>query len=341
MGRYTGPRERLSRRAGVDLELKGERRAARKGGLERRPYPPGEHGRRSGRRPSTYSLQLHAKQAAKRYYGVRERQFRRYVREAQRTVDALTGDRLLQLLELRLDNTLVRLGFAATRAQARQFVVHGHVEVNGRRCDIPSRRLRDGRRGRDPAPAAPCRAARPAPPETDRPRAGLAAGGPGVARGPRGARAAPRRDPGARGRAADRRVLQPRLRGAPMLEPMPFALHATSADPTHAELAALARAAPSGPWTRSRSTSPWSGSRRRCPSRPRPTRSSELAALSALMRTDPWPRAADAPGPWGAAPAQRAGGRARAPARAERAVAEVAGAPGDPARRGEQRARTT
>lgn len=142
MGRYTGPRERLSRRAGVDLELKGERRAARKGGLERRPYAPGEHGRRSGRRPSTYSLQLQAKQAAKRFYGVREQQFRRYVREAQGTVDALTGDRLLQLLELRLDNVIVRLGFAATRAQARQFVVHGHVEVNGRRCDIPSRQQR-------------------------------------------------------------------------------------------------------------------------------------------------------------------------------------------------------
>ena len=141
MGRYTGPRERLSRRAGVDLELKGERRWARKGGLERRPHPPGEHGRISGRRPSTYSRQLRATQAAKQYYGVRERQFRRYVREAQRTLDALTGDRLLQLLELRLDNTLVRLGFASTRAQARQFVVHGHVEVNGRRCDIPSRRL--------------------------------------------------------------------------------------------------------------------------------------------------------------------------------------------------------
>ena len=142
MGRETGPRERLSRRAGVDLELKGERRAARKGALERRPYAPGDHGRRSGRRPSTYSLQLLAKQAAKRYYGVRERQFRRYVSEAQGTVDALTGDRLLQLLELRLDNVVVRLGFASTRAQARQFAVHGHVEVNGRRCDIPSRRLR-------------------------------------------------------------------------------------------------------------------------------------------------------------------------------------------------------
>jgi small subunit ribosomal protein S4 len=144
MGRYTGPTERLSRRAGVELELKGERRMARKSGLDRRAHPPGEHGHRSGRRPSTYGLQLAAKQAAKRYYGVRERQFRRYVREAQRNTGALTGERLLQLLELRLDNVLTRLGFAATRAQARQFVVHGHVEVNGRRVDIPSFRLSAG-----------------------------------------------------------------------------------------------------------------------------------------------------------------------------------------------------
>ena len=141
MGRYTGPVERLSRRAGVELELKGERRANRKSGLERRGYAPGEHGRSSGRRRSTYGQQLLAKQTAKRFYGVRERQFRGYVREAQRAHDMLTGDRLLQLLELRLDNVVCRLGFAATRAQARQFVTHGHAEVNGRRCDIPSRRI--------------------------------------------------------------------------------------------------------------------------------------------------------------------------------------------------------
>jgi small subunit ribosomal protein S4 len=144
VGRHTGPRERLSRRAGVELELKGERRAARKSGLERRAQPPGDHGRTSGRRRSTYGIQLNAKQAAKRYYGVRERQFRRHFEEARRNVAVSTGERLLQLLELRLDNVLVRLGFAATRAQARQFVVHGHVEVNGRRCDIPSRRVGAG-----------------------------------------------------------------------------------------------------------------------------------------------------------------------------------------------------
>jgi small subunit ribosomal protein S4 len=144
VGRHTGPTERLSRRAGVELELKGERRMARKSGLDRRGQPPGEHGHRSGRRPSTYGLQLAAKQAAKRYYGVRERQFRRYVREAQRASDTPPGERLLQLLELRLDNVLTRLGFASTRAQARQFVVHGHVEVNGQRCDIPSRLVTAG-----------------------------------------------------------------------------------------------------------------------------------------------------------------------------------------------------
>ena len=144
MGRYTGPTERLSRRAGVELELKGERRMARKSGLDRRAHPPGDHGARSGRRRSTYALQLAAKQAVKRYYGVRERQFRRYVSEAQRATDTRTGERLLQLLELRLDNVLTRLGFAATRAQARQFVVHGHVDVNGWRCDIPSRLVSEG-----------------------------------------------------------------------------------------------------------------------------------------------------------------------------------------------------
>ena len=144
MGRYTGPRERLSRRAGVDLELKGERRAARKGGAGPPPQPPGPA--RAALRPAAVHLLAPAERqaAAKRYYGVREGQFRRYVEQAQRTVGVLTGDRLLQLLELRLDNMLVRLGFATTRAQARQFVVHGHVDVNGRRCDIPSRRLREG-----------------------------------------------------------------------------------------------------------------------------------------------------------------------------------------------------
>jgi small subunit ribosomal protein S4 len=144
MGRYTGPRERLSRRAGIDLELKGERRMAGKGAVERRGTPPGQHGTGFRRRPSTYGIQLQAKQNAKHYYGIRERQFRNYMKEAQRGGEGVTGERLLQLLELRLDNVLHRLGFAATRAQARQFVTHRHVDVNGRRCNIPSRRLAPG-----------------------------------------------------------------------------------------------------------------------------------------------------------------------------------------------------
>jgi small subunit ribosomal protein S4 len=145
MGRYTGPTERLSRREGVDLELKGLRRLAGKSALERRgPVPPGQHGGgRRRRQPSTFALQLRAKQVLKRMYGVRERQFRRYVREAQSARER-TGDRLLEILERRLDNVIYRLGFATTRAQARQFVNHGHVFVDGRRVTIPSYRVKPG-----------------------------------------------------------------------------------------------------------------------------------------------------------------------------------------------------
>jgi small subunit ribosomal protein S4 len=139
MGRYTGPTEKLSRREGVELELKGARRLARKGGLERRgDAPPGQHGHGRRRRQSVYGLQLREKQRAKRYYGVRERQFRRYLREAHKGIEGRLGERLMVLLERRLDNVLYRLGFATTRAQARQFVNHGHVLVNGRRVDIAS-----------------------------------------------------------------------------------------------------------------------------------------------------------------------------------------------------------
>ena len=144
MGRHTGPVERLSRREGIELELKGLRRLAGKSGLERRgPLPPGEHGSRRRRRPSTFALQLRAKQVLKRMYGVRERQFRRYVREAQASRDR-TGDRIVEALERRLDNVIYRLGFATTRAQARQFVSHGHVFVDGRRVTIPSYRVKPG-----------------------------------------------------------------------------------------------------------------------------------------------------------------------------------------------------
>jgi small subunit ribosomal protein S4 len=145
MGRYTGPVERLSRREGVDLELKGARRFNGKSALERRgAVPPGQHGMRRSGRASVYAAQLREKQRAKRYYGLREKQFRRAYKEAARSTDSVTGERLLQLLELRLDNVLYRMGFASTRAQARQFVGHQHVLVNGERCDIASRRLKPG-----------------------------------------------------------------------------------------------------------------------------------------------------------------------------------------------------
>jgi small subunit ribosomal protein S4 len=145
MGRYTGPVERLSRREGVELFLKGERALNGKSALERRgPAPPGQHGERRGRRASIYGQQLREKQRAKRYYGVRERQFRRYVNAASRKREGRMGEELLAQLETRLDNVVYRLGFASTRAQARQFVSHGHVLVDGRRVTIPSYGLRAG-----------------------------------------------------------------------------------------------------------------------------------------------------------------------------------------------------
>jgi small subunit ribosomal protein S4 len=145
MGRHTGPVERLSRREGVELFLKGERALNGKSALERRgPTPPGQHGNARRRRPSVYSDQLRQKQRLKRYYGVRERQLRRYVRDAARRREGRMGDHLLTLLERRLDNVVYRLGFATTRAQARQFVTHGHVLVDGRKVDIPSYTLRPG-----------------------------------------------------------------------------------------------------------------------------------------------------------------------------------------------------
>jgi small subunit ribosomal protein S4 len=145
MGRYTGPVERLSRREGVELFLKGERALNGKSALERRgPAPPGQHGERRGRRASIYGQQLREKQRAKRYYGVRERQFRRYVNAASRKREGRMGEELLAQLETRLDNVVYRLGLASTRAQARQFVSHGHVLVDGRRVTIPSYGLRAG-----------------------------------------------------------------------------------------------------------------------------------------------------------------------------------------------------
>jgi small subunit ribosomal protein S4 len=141
MARYTGPVCKICRREGEKLFLKGQRCFSPKCPFERdRGYPPGEHGRMSRfrrRRTSDYLRQLREKQKARRIYGVLERQFRRYFREAERRT-GLTGENLLILLESRLDNVVYRLGFADSRAQARQLVQHGHFVVNGRRTNIPS-----------------------------------------------------------------------------------------------------------------------------------------------------------------------------------------------------------
>lgn len=141
MARYTGPVCKLCRREGEKLFLKGERCLSPKCPFEcQRNYPPGEHGRLARfrrRRPSDYALQLREKQKARRIYGVLERQFRRYFREAERR-PGLTGENLLVMLESRLDNVIYRLGFADSRAQARQLVQHGHFVVNGRRTNISS-----------------------------------------------------------------------------------------------------------------------------------------------------------------------------------------------------------
>ena len=135
-----GKKCRACRREGMKLFLKGERCLTEKCSVERRSYPPGEHGR--GRiKQSEYLLQLREKQKARRYYGILEKQFRGYYEKASRR-SGITGEELLRMLELRLDNVVYRLGFAASRAQARQLIRHGHFHVNGRRVNIPSYQLR-------------------------------------------------------------------------------------------------------------------------------------------------------------------------------------------------------
>lgn len=134
MARYTGPQVKLSRREGVALTDKCAKY------LDRRNYPPGEHGR--GRiRQSEYLLQLREKQKTRRFYGVLEKQFRRYYEKASRQ-PGITGENLLRMLEMRLDNVVFRLGFAATRRQSRQLVSHGHFRVNGKKVNIPSYQVR-------------------------------------------------------------------------------------------------------------------------------------------------------------------------------------------------------
>jgi len=144
MARYRGPREKLERRLGVDLGLKGERRLAGKSALEKRPYPPGQHGQRRAK-ISEYGMQLREKQKAKFMYGVAEKQFRNLFREAARR-EGNTGEVLIQMLEQRLDNVVYRMGFATTRAFARQLVNHGHILVDGKRVNIPSYRVKPGQK---------------------------------------------------------------------------------------------------------------------------------------------------------------------------------------------------
>jgi small subunit ribosomal protein S4 len=136
MARYTGPMTKKSRRLGVDLKGNDKN-------FEKRPYPPGEHGR--GRiKESEYLLQLREKQKARYYYGVLEKQFRRYYEEANRKKEGLTGENLLILLEMRLDNVLYRAGWGRTRAESRQLVSHKHVLVNNRATNVPSFRVKPG-----------------------------------------------------------------------------------------------------------------------------------------------------------------------------------------------------
>jgi small subunit ribosomal protein S4 len=143
MARYTGPVCRLCRREKMKLFLKGPKCDSMKCPIENRPYPPGEHGRDRMRQGSEYLTQLREKQKARRIYGVLEKQFRTLYEEATRQ-SGITGENLLRMLELRIDNVAFRAGWGSSRAQARQLVRHGHVLVNGRRVTIPSYRVRKG-----------------------------------------------------------------------------------------------------------------------------------------------------------------------------------------------------
>src|SRR5437868_14175693 len=136
MARRIDPVCKLCRREGIKLYLKGSRCDSPKCAIERRNIPPGMHGYRRGK-PSEYGIRLREKQKLKRFYGVLENQFRRYYNLATRSVGN-TGEQLLSILERRLDNVIHRLGFASSRASARQMVAHGHVLLNGRKCDVPS-----------------------------------------------------------------------------------------------------------------------------------------------------------------------------------------------------------
>jgi small subunit ribosomal protein S4 len=143
LARYTGPRCKLCRREGVKLLLKGQRCFSNKCAIERRPTPPGMHSRGRRRRQTPYGNQLREKQRIRRSYGMLERQFFNFYKKAERA-KGITGHNLLIMLDTRLDSVLLRAGFVATRAQARQYVRHGHVAVNGRKVNIPSALVQAG-----------------------------------------------------------------------------------------------------------------------------------------------------------------------------------------------------
>jgi small subunit ribosomal protein S4 len=144
MSRYRGPVSRLCRREGMKLYLKGAKCYTKKCPFERRPNPPGQHGVRR-RKMSDFGVQLREKQKVRRVYSVHERQFKRYFDTAERR-PGVTGENLLRLLETRLDNVVYRMGFATSRAQARQLVAHGHFAVNGRVTNVPSLQVGEGDR---------------------------------------------------------------------------------------------------------------------------------------------------------------------------------------------------
>jgi len=144
MARYRGPREKIERRLDADLGLKGERRLSGKSALEKRPFAPGQHGQRRAK-ISEYGLQLREKQKAKFMYGVSEKQFRTYFKEAARR-EGNTGANLITLIEQRLDNVVFRMGFATTRANARQLTTHCHILVDGKKVNIPSYLVKPGQK---------------------------------------------------------------------------------------------------------------------------------------------------------------------------------------------------
>lgn len=137
MARYRGPKEKIERRLGIKLFLKGERSYSQKSAMTRRPYPPGAHGKTMRRRMSEYGLQLQSKQRVRNIYRLLEKQFKNLVKKAIESKEE-SGEAIVHKLESRLDNAVFRSGFAQSRDQARQIVNHGHITVNGKKVDIPS-----------------------------------------------------------------------------------------------------------------------------------------------------------------------------------------------------------